>query len=398
MESTVYQGQPASPARKGIPDIIALAGGKGGVGKTSVAVNLGLTLARRGHKVLLLDADTDLANVSILLGQYPSRTLEQVMTGECRIGEVIMEASYGLHVIPGASGVERCMTMGPKDSLSALRQLSQIEKNYDTILIDTASGLQPTSLHMIAAAMMACVIITPDPASLTDAFSLLRVLRRRGYSRTPGVVVNMASGPSQSQSVYRRFSSAVRRHLDVDTAYVGAVWRDETIRQSVELQRPVALLGEADPSCRQFMTLAEQLSLHLKRIPARNAGLAAYWHHRAKTRQADEEGEPAGLEVTREFPKPPPVEQGRALFKQLEQLLVHNPGDPLLLSEALRGASALLLRMAEDTGSAGAGGETGPAYDAALFGSQESLVEHLNRLPEGMTVNQFLSSLARDCD
>ncbi len=407
------QGSGGVPDRTGRPDIVALTGGKGGVGKTSVAVNLALTLARQGRRVLLLDADTDLANVSILLGLYPTRTLEHAMAGECRLADVIQEGPFGLHIIAGASGVQRCMDLDIGDAEGVLRELAGMERAYDTILIDTASGLRPAALHMIAASSLACAVITPDPASLTDAFSLLRVLQRRGYRRTPGVVVNMAAGASQARSVYRRFAGATRRHLGMDVDYIGAIWRDESIRQSVELQRPVATLSESDPSSRQFVTLSDQLLGHLSRLPARKAGLAAYWYHRSRRQQeASGQALPApasgsadarpdgnvptghGTQVAQDDT---PDARCRALFADLERLLSEQPGDARLRQEALRGASALLSRMASSEPELPSLPQ-GTGYSKADFGSQDALLERLKSQPDSVRVDGFLAALSNTAD
>lgn len=387
------------------PDIIALTGGKGGVGKTSVAVNLALTLARSGRRVLLLDGDTDLANVSILLGLYPTRTLEHAMAGECRLADVIQEGPHGLHIIAGASGVQRCMDLDIGDAQSVLRELAGMERAYDTILIDTASGLRPAALHMIAAASLACVVITPDPASLTDAFSLLRVLQRRGYRRTPGVVVNMAAGASQARAVYRRFSGATRRHLGMDAEYIGAIWRDESIRQSVELQRPVAMLSESDPSSRQFVSLANQLMVYLDRVPSRRAGLAAYWYHRSQRQQemapqAALPGTPG--ESSRKGATTPdrggtiqdsaPESRCQALFAEVEHMLAEQPRNAPLREAVLRGTSALLSLMASSPE------PSAPVPDASYsredFGSQGRLLAQLKSQPDSMRVDGFLAAFS----
>ncbi|HKK54960.1 AAA family ATPase [Marinobacter sp.] len=266
-------GQPSGQTRT-----LAITGGKGGVGKTSVAVNLALTLARKGSKVLLLDGDTDLANVSIMLGQYPHRTLADFMAGASSLQDVIMVADHGLHIIPGASGVDQCVDMAAADSLRVLKAMAQLEKRYDYVITDTASGLQPTAMHMIAAAEMACVVVTPDPASLTDAFALIKLLVRRGYRRTPSILVNMARGVSQARTVYQRLEGAAQRHLGISVHYLGGIWRDETLRQSVLDQQPVAMLPRSDPSCRQFLSLADMLDVRLRQIPPKTAGVAAYWY------------------------------------------------------------------------------------------------------------------------
>lgn len=274
------KNQPGKHAR-----IMAITGGKGGVGKTSVALNLALAFARQDYRVLLLDGDTDLANVMIMLGEYPRRTLENVLTGDCTLAEAIFEAPHGLHILPGASGVERCMDITKEERLGLLRSLAALEKQYDYILIDTAAGIQSNVIHMIASAVLACVVVTPDPTSLTDAFSLIKVLHRRGYRRTPSVLINMAAGTSQARSIFQRFQGAVQRHIGVAPHYLGAIWRDETLRQAVATQRPVALMPMSDPSCRQFLSLAERVQLRLGQIEPRKAGFAAYWNHVANRQQ-----------------------------------------------------------------------------------------------------------------
>lgn len=422
------------------PRTLAITGGKGGVGKTSVALNLSLTLAREGSRVLLLDADTDLANVSIMLGRYPTRTLANVMAGECRLRDVIMEAEWGLHIIPGASGVEQCVEMAAEESLKVLKALSRLEKDYDYVIIDTASGLQKTGMHMIAASELACVVVTPDPASLTDAFSLIKLLIRRGYRRTPSVLVNMAQGASQARSVFQRLEAAAQRHLGVSLHYLGAIWRDETLRQSILNQRPVALMPSSDPSCRQFRTLTDMLNVRLRQLPPRKAGIAAYWH-----RVSSAPAEPTPAPRTIEPPQPPdPVTECKRLIAEIDRVLADNSDAPLLRYEAFNGFFALLGRAMDadaieiiQTGLASldwerlgreqrvhlathlrhiagqvdpgpvqqppdqSGGqrdaprkEREPYYDRISFGDQSRLVRALREQPSNISLDQLLRSLA----
>lgn len=372
------------------PRTLAVTGGKGGVGKTSVVLNLALILAREGNRVLLLDGDTDLANVSIMLGRYPGRTLEHVVEGECGIDDVIMEAPFGLHIIPGASGVQQCMEMASDDSFSLLRELARLEKRYDYVLIDTAAGLQSVGLHMIAAAALACIVLTPDPTSLTDAFSLIKVLKRRGYQRVPSVLVNMAQGASQAQSVFQRFSAATQRHLGVRPHYLGAIWRDETLRQSIQNQHPVALMPTSDPSCRQFQTLADMLRVRFDQVPQRRAGVAAYWHHvsqRASQSRAK---------------KPEPMTECQRLIGELSALLEPGAGEPqkdlaMLRYEAFNGLFALLGRTLNDdaieiiqTGLASLPWESLPQRP------RQVLAEHLRQLADQVGPPQNVSAGARE--
>ncbi|KXJ48739.1 MinD-like ATPase involved in chromosome partitioning or flagellar assembly [Marinobacter salarius] len=417
------------------PRTLAITGGKGGVGKTSVALNLSLTLAREGYRVLLLDGDTDLANVSIMLGRYPERTLANVMAGECSLRDVIMEAEWGLHIIPGASGVEQCVDMAAEESLRVLKALSRLEKNYDYVITDTASGLQKTGMHMIAAAELACVVVTPDPASLTDAFSLIKLLIRRGYRRTPSVLVNMAQGASQARSVFQRLDAAAVRHLGLQLHYLGAIWRDETLRQSVMNQRPVALLPASDPSSRQFRTLADMLNVRLRQLPPRKAGIAAYWH-RVSSGSADTAPASGGGQA--KTPKDP-AQECKRLTAELGEILADSNDKPLLRYEAFQELFALLGRKMDadaieiiQTGLASLNWdklekeqrehmathlrhlaaevdpaavprkaeaivnkpEREPYYDRISFGEQSRLIRALKEQPSNISLDQLLRSLA----
>jgi flagellar biosynthesis protein FlhG len=425
------------------PRVIAVTGGKGGVGKTSVAINLALALTREGHGVLLLDGDLDLANVAIMLGQYPKHTLEHVLRRECTLDEIIMEAPLGLHVIPGASGVQRCMELGVAGSLDLLKSLAALERRYDYVLIDTAAGLQPVVLHMIASAAMACVVVTPDPASLTDAFSLIKVLQRQGYRRTPSVLVNMAHGASQAQSIFQRFAAASQSHLNVQPHYLGAIWRDETLRQSVITQRPVALLAQSDPSCRQFHSLADRVKIRLEQLPPRKSGIAAYWY---KAVRRSEQDRPAATPASE--PTPPKADLGTRVRQAVVEFddLVSDPSlPPMLRNEALAACFALLGRtMDDDTieiiqtglaaldwealsvsqraylathlrdlasqvapGSSKLGGgvqsvtrgsDREPRYDQVIFGDQECLLKALREQPSNISLDHFLRGLAGKTD
>lgn len=383
-----------SPLHKANPPrTIAITGGKGGVGKTSVALNLALTLARHDKRVLLLDGDTDLANVSIMLGLYPERTLANVVAGECHLEDILLEANYGLHILPGASGVEACMDMAPDDSFRILRALSMLERRYDYVITDTAAGLQSTGLHMIAAAELACVVVTPDPASLTDAFSLIKVLRRRGYKRTPSVLINMAQGASQARSVFQRLDAAARRHLECSLHYMGGIWRDETLRQSVLNQTPVALLPQSDPSCRQFGSLADMLEVRLAQLPARKAGIAAYWHSVSKRQQTREQRTEAA--------SPSAAPRARCLdaVSELEAVLGAADESAMLRYDVFMRLFALLGRTPDnDTIEIIQTGLGAIAWDSLSPAQREHLAAHLRHLAEEISPGKTTPDAPRDIE
>lgn len=270
------------------PHVIAVTGGKGGVGKTSVAINLAIALSRSGSKVCLFDGDTSLANTNVMLGLYPAYTLEHLFTGERSIQEIVINGPEGIQIVPGASGVAQCVELDVGQQQRLVTSIRSIEKHYDYMLVDTAAGIGPTVLHFIAASQVAVVVITPEPTSLTDAFSLLKVLKRRGYKRKVQVIVNMAASPAQSKKTYSRFTHAVDKYLNLKTEYLGSVWMDESMRNAVSTQRPVALFPKTDPSARCFYRIAENIEDLFERPTTPKLAFSEYWQkvverqHRSK--------------------------------------------------------------------------------------------------------------------
>ena len=258
------------------PRVIAISSGKGGVGKSSIAVNLGISLAKTGARVCIFDADTGLANVNILLGLTPQYSLEHVLFGAKAIEEVMLEGPHGVKIVPGANGISECVSLHPRQQMRLTSELARIENTFDYILVDTAAGISDTTLDFISASHHALVVITPEPTSLTDAFSLIKLLKRRRSQIAYHVVVNMCSNTGQAKEVFHRFSAAVEKYIGIEPAYLGYILRDESLRAAVTLQNPVALFPESDPSCSSFIRLADSLD----RATAEHTegpAFSAYW-------------------------------------------------------------------------------------------------------------------------
>ncbi|TVP92722.1 MAG: MinD/ParA family protein [Thioalkalivibrio sp.] len=282
------------------PRIIAVTSGKGGVGKSSIAVNLGLTLARYGRRVCILDADTGLANVNIMLGLRPGRSLEHVLAGECPIEDILLEAAHGLKVIPGANGISECVNLDPERQQRLVTELSRIEGDFDYLLLDTAAGISETTLDFVSAAQQVLLVITPEPTSLTDAFSLLKLALRR-HPVACEVVVNMAASFNEARSVFQRFHGAVGKYLEADVNFLGFVQRDESMRTAVSLQHPVSLFPETDPSSRPFQRLAEALEEGAPQHQGAES-FSRFWFRRFL--------EPSGIPATPAEPQPQAKEGG----------------------------------------------------------------------------------------
>lgn len=299
------------------PHVVAITGGKGGVGKTSIAVNLAIALSRSGSKVCLFDGDTSLANTNVMLGLYPAYTLEHLFSGERSIQEIVINGPEGIQIVPGASGVASCVELNVGQQQRLVTSIKAIEKHYDYLLVDTAAGIGPTVLHFIAASQVAVIVITPEPTALTDAFSLLKVLKRRGYRRKVQIVVNMAANAAQAKKAYTRFSMAVDKYLAMRTEYLGSVWMDESMRNAVLTQRPVALYPKTDPSARCFYRMAESIEDLFERPSTPTLAFSEYWQ---KVIERQPRSKLLASSLKKQLPKQDPYESPDALTQIQKQL------------------------------------------------------------------------------
>jgi flagellar biosynthesis protein FlhG len=236
-----------SPVTAGPVRVIAVSGGKGGVGKTTVAINLATALTRAGQRVMLLDGDLGLANVDVLLGLAPRYTLAHVLSGERTLDEIIVETPSGLRVAPAASGVARMANLGPAEHLGLVRAFSGLASQLDTLIVDTSAGIADGVLRFSQAAQHVLLVLRDEPASITDAYALIKVLSREHAVQRFRVLVNMTRETGQGPSVFERLQRVTQRYLEVALEYVGEIPDDAWLGKAIREQRPVI---EAYPSSR----------------------------------------------------------------------------------------------------------------------------------------------------
>jgi flagellar biosynthesis protein FlhG len=251
------------------PRIIAVASGKGGVGKTNVAANLAVALARRGQRVCVLDADLGLANLDVLLGLSPKLNLLHVLRAERRLAEVIIEGPAGVRIIPAASGFEELTALGPTERLRLLDEVDALGSSLDVLLVDTAAGISSNVLYFTAAAAEVLIVLTPEPTALTDAYALVKVLAARYGRREFLVVVNMAAGAADAEAAFGRLARVAERFLRVRLEYQGYVPFDEAMPRAVRQQQPVVLGAPGTPASQALVDLARRLTA---RPPVRPSG------------------------------------------------------------------------------------------------------------------------------
>lgn len=269
-------------------EVIAVSSGKGGVGKTTLTVNMGIAMARQGKSVCLFDADTNLANINILLRETPLYTLQHVLDGEKTIAEIVVR-SHGISLVPGASGITDFNSLDQRAQLRLLRALSELEHQYDVILVDTSAGIHDNVLDFIQAAQQMIVVVTPEPTSLTDSFSLLRMLRKRQYRKRINVVVNQAESELGARQVFKRFSGAVAKYIGYHPAYLGYVSRDPLVSSAVCSQVPVRVYRPQTLASICFDRLGHSLASLIKQ-QQNDVALSDSW--RAQITPLEQTGEP----------------------------------------------------------------------------------------------------------
>jgi flagellar biosynthesis protein FlhG len=236
--------------------VIAVTSGKGGTGKTTVAVNLATALAQSGKRVLLFDGDLGLANVDVLLGLTPKCTVEQVLKGERRLEEIVVETRAGVKIIPAASGLARMAALGALEHAALIRAFSALPEAFDVLIVDTAPGIVESVLHFSQAAHEVLVVLRDEPTSLTDAYAIIKVLSREHGVKQFRVLVNMARAGGQDETLFRRLQRVTDRYLDVKLDYVGEVPEDACLGKAVRAQRSVVEAFPGCPSARAFKKLA----------------------------------------------------------------------------------------------------------------------------------------------
>ena len=235
--------------------VIAVTGGKGGVGKTCVAVNLAAALATK-RRVLLLDGDLGLANADVQLGLVPGHTLEHVLDGRCTLEEAVVDTPLGFRLIAGASGVARLAGLSTAEHLGLVQAFSHLTQGLDTLIIDTAAGIADSVLQFCQASQHVLVVVNDEPASLTDAYALIKVLHRTHGMRRFHVLANRATGAGSGELLFRKLERVTSRFLDVLLEYAGEIPDDALVRSAIRAQRCVVDAYPSSSASRAFARLA----------------------------------------------------------------------------------------------------------------------------------------------
>ena len=251
--------------------VIAITGGKGGVGKTNLSINLGVALAEMGRRTLLMDADLGLANVDVLLGLKPVHTLADLLAGRAQLGGVIMRGPGGLKIVPAASGLAHMAQLSTAEHAGLVRSFSDFEEQVDVFLIDTAAGISDTVLSFVRAAQEVVVVVCDEPSSIADAYGLIKIIANDHGVNHIRVVANMTRRASEGEQLFNKLNGVCDRFLDVTLQYLGAIPFDEQVRKAVQARRPLVQMAPTSRAATALRQLAEKVD----RMPA-PAGAAGH--------------------------------------------------------------------------------------------------------------------------
>jgi flagellar biosynthesis protein FlhG len=249
---------PARWSRSGARTI-AIASGKGGVGKSNLAANLAVALGERGARVLLVDADLAQASLDLLLGLHPRFDLQHVLAGDRTLEDIVVQGAKGVRLIPASSGVPELADLDDYRRECLLRGLSALDPGVDLILIDTASGVSRTVTSFCLAADEVLVVTSPEMPAFSDAYSLIKMLHAQNIARAPRLLVNMAGSAEEAEETSHRIRLVARRFLSLELEFWGYVPFDPSVGHAVRLQEPVVTSFPHAPSSIAYRALAERL-------------------------------------------------------------------------------------------------------------------------------------------
>lgn len=242
--------------KKQMVKVISITGGKGGVGKTNVTLNLAMALAQLGKKVLVLDADLGLANCDVMLGLRVERNLSHVLAGTATLDDILVEGPFGIKIVPATSGSQNMTELSPVEHASLIRAFSELQTEIDVLLVDTAAGISDMVLSFSRASQDVVVVVCDEPSSITDAYALMKILSRDHGVDKFKIVANMVRSLKEGQELFAKLTRVTDRFLDVSLELVATIPHDENVRKAARKQKAFIDAFPKTPASMAIKTLA----------------------------------------------------------------------------------------------------------------------------------------------
>lgn len=243
--------------------VIAVTSGKGGVGKSSLSVNMGLQLQKAGKNTVIIDTDFGLANIEVMLGIRPRFNMADLLFNDKGIEDIITKGPLDLGFISGGSGVQELSTLSKEEIQEFSSKLSLLDNMTDVIIIDTGAGISDAVLEFLLCAPEIFVVVTPEPTSITDAYSLLKTLNRNpGFDmkeKRINIVVNRVTYKNQGVDIFNKISMVATNFLKMKLEYFGEITYDDKVSRAIIAQKPVTLAYPNSKSAKDIEMLAQKL-------------------------------------------------------------------------------------------------------------------------------------------
>lgn len=242
--------------------VITVTSGKGGVGKTSVAINLAIQLASMNKRVIIIDADMGLANVEVMLGIRPKYDLGDIMYGNMKLSDIITKGPMGIGFISGGSGIHELNNLTREQVGNMTNRLHELDEIADYVIVDTGAGITDTIMQFVKVSMQVLVVTTPEPTSITDAYAVIKALNRE-IKENDGISVKMisnrVSSSREGEVLYNKLNSVVQKYLELKLEYAGTVVQDANLSKGILNQQPVSISHPNSLSVKYIRNLADSI-------------------------------------------------------------------------------------------------------------------------------------------
>jgi len=253
-------------------EIIGIASGKGGVGKTTTSVNLAVALSQQGHKVMLFDADLGLANAQIALGVLAEFNLGHFLSGQKALHDIMIRTRQGITLVPGASGMQQLAGLNQHQAAGIVQAFDDLIDEVDFLIVDMAAGISPSVLSFLAACRRRFIVVKDDPSSIADAYGTIKILTKEMGLDEVYLLPNMVPSQIEGWKLYKKINDVCVRFLGQTAHYLSSIEEDEMVLHALKKSQSVLELAPSTAAARDYRRLADACT-RLRPIPDLSGGL-----------------------------------------------------------------------------------------------------------------------------